>query len=77
MVERRQTTVVWESFLFWPDAQMLICQIDCSSFGETVHVFTKRAGDAQTNDSTMTNEDNGFRKHQSADAEITDMQVTY
>lgn len=38
---------------------------DCSSSGK-LRVYKRRAGDAQTNDSTMTN-----------DAEITDTRVTY
>ncbi|KAI3356959.1 hypothetical protein L3Q82_003596 [Scortum barcoo] len=55
-------------------ARWLTCWFNCSSLGDCV--FTKRAGDAQTYDSTMTNEDNGFRElESSADAEIADMRA--
>lgn len=58
VVEKRQRIVLWEQFLCWPDGSD--AGFDDSSLGNCV--FTKRAGDAQTNYSTMTNEDNGFRK---------------
>ena len=41
-------------------------------------MFTKRAGDAQTNESTMTYADNGFRKKEArADAEITGSHIDH
>lgn len=66
LAESRSEIILWESFLFWPDGPF-----DCSSLG----VYKAGDGDAQTNDSTMTKEDVGFREQKSA--EITDMRVTY
>lgn len=66
LAESRSEIILWESLLFRPDGQF-----DCSSLG----VYKAGDGDAQTNDSTMTKEDVGFREQKGA--EITDTQVTY